>query len=163
MTYTKNGVKYLVLPVIQYGNVILAPEPARGYNQDMDALYHSGSVPPTHQYLAFYFWLKKDFKADAIIDMGRHGTVAWLPGKTGPGLDRDNCWPAIVSQDIPVIYPFTVEGSEGLLPKRRQGAVMISHLIPAVTVSGLYGDLTTLNDKINEYNLPNIDVATKRS
>lgn len=162
MTYTKNGVKYLVLPVIQYGNVILASEPVRGYNQDMDALYHSGSVPPTHQYLAFYFWLKKDFKADAIIDMGRHGTVAWLPGKTGPGLDRDNCWPAIVSQDIPVIYPFTVEGSEGLLPKRRQGAVMISHLIPAVTVSGLYGDLTTLNDKINEYNLPNIDVATKK-
>lgn len=161
MTYTKNGIKYLVLPVIQYGNVILAPEPARGYNQDMDALYHSGSVPPTHQYLAFYFWLKNSFKADAIIDMGRHGTVAWLPGKTGPGLDRDNCWPAIVSQDIPVIYPFTVEGSEGLLPKRRQGAVMISHLIPAVTVSGLYGNLTILNDKIAEYNLPNIDATTK--
>jgi len=161
MTYTKNGVKYLVLPVIQYGNVILAPEPARAYNQDMDALYHSGSVPPTHQYLAFYFWLKNDFKADAIIDMGRHGTVAWLPGKSGPGLDRDNCWPAIVSQDIPVIYPFTVEGSEGLLPKRRQGAVMISHLIPAITVSGLYGNLTILNDKIAEYNLPNIDETTK--
>ena len=162
MTYTKNGVKYLVLPVIQYGNVILAPEPSRAYNQDMDALYHSGSVPPTHQYLAFYFWLKNDFKADAIIDMGRHGTVAWLPGKTGPGLDRDNCWPAIVSQDIPVIYPFTVEGSEGLLPKRRQGAVMLSHLVPSITVSGLYGDLTTLNDKIAQYNSPNIDAATKK-
>lgn len=162
MTYTKNGIKYLVLPVIQYGNVILAPEPARAYNQNMDALYHSGSVPPTHQYLAFYFWLKNDFKADAIIDMGRHGTVAWLPGKSGPGLDRDNCWPAIVSQNIPVIYPFTVEGSEGLLPKRRQGAVMISHLIPSITVSGLYGKLTVLNDKISEYNSPNINAATKK-
>lgn len=161
MKYTIDGVNYLVLPVIQYGNVILAPEPARAYNQDMGALYHSGSVPPTHQYLAFYFWLRNDFKADAIIDMGRHGSVAWLPGKSGPGLDRDNCWPAIVSQDIPVIYPFTVEGSEGLLPKRRQGAVMISHLIPSVTVSGLYGNLTILNDKIAEYNLPNIDITTK--
>ncbi|MDO8870393.1 MAG: cobaltochelatase subunit CobN [Methanobacteriaceae archaeon] len=161
MTYTKNGVKYLVLPVIQYGNIILAPEPSRGYNQDIDAMYHAGSVPPTHQYLAFYFWLKNDFKADAIIDMGRHGTVAWLPGKTGPGLDIDNCWAAIVSQDIPVIYPFTVEGSEGMLPKRRQGALMISHLTPSLTVSGLYGNLTILNDKISEYNSPNIDAETK--
>ncbi len=161
MVYVKDNIKYLVLPVIQYGNIILAPEPSRGYAQDDDALYHSSSIPPTHQYLAFYFWLKQDFSADALIDFGRHGSVAWLPGKTGPGLDIDNCWPAIVSQNIPVIYPFTVEGSEGLLPKRRQGAVMISHLIPSMTVSELYGDLALLKSKINDYNAPNIDAETK--
>ncbi|MEN4019005.1 MAG: cobaltochelatase subunit CobN [Methanobacterium sp.] len=141
----------IVLPVIRFGNVILAPEPSRGYTQDQRALYHSGNVPPTHQYLAFYFWLQKGFGVDAAIHFGRHGTVAWLPGKTGPGLDHDNCWPAIVSGDIPVIYPFTIEGSEGLLPKRRQGAVMISHLTPPVTVSGLYGDIALLHSKIHGY------------
>jgi cobaltochelatase CobN len=161
MVYVKDGIRYLVLPVIQYGNVILAPEPSRGYAQDDDALYHSSSIPPTHQYLAFYFWLKQDFGADAIIDLGRHGSLAWLPGKTGPGLDIENCWPAIVSQDIPVIYPFTVEGSEGLLPKRRQGAVMIGHLIPSMTVSELYGELAVLKGKINDYNAPNIDPESK--
>ncbi len=161
MVYVKDGLRYLVLPVIQYGNVILAPEPSRGYAQDDDALYHSSSIPPTHQYLAFYFWLKQDFGADAIIDLGRHGSLAWLPGKSGPGLDIENCWPAIVSQDIPVIYPFTVEGSEGLLPKRRQGSIMISHLIPSMTISELYGELAVLNGKINDYNAPNIDADAK--
>ncbi|QUH23440.1 cobaltochelatase subunit CobN [Methanobacterium alkalithermotolerans] len=141
----------IILPVIQFGNIILAPEPARGYTQDHGALYHSGDIPPTHQYLAFYFWLKQGFDADAAINLGRHGTVAWLPGKTGPGLDRENCWPAIVSQDIPVIYPFTVEGGESLLPIRRQVALMISHLIPPVTIAGLYGDLAVLHMKMHEY------------
>ncbi|MBU4536025.1 MAG: cobaltochelatase subunit CobN [Euryarchaeota archaeon] len=141
----------IILPVIQFGNIILAPEPSRGYTQDHGAMYHSGYIPPTHQYLAFYFWLKQGFDADAAIHFGRHGTVAWLPGKTGPGLDRDNCWPAIVSQDIPVIYPFTVEGGESLLPIRRQTPVMISHLIPPVTIAGLYGDLALLHMKMHEY------------
>lgn len=151
MVYTKNGVRYLVLPVIQYGNIILAPEPSRGYTQDNDVMYHSGSVPPTHQYLAFYFWLNNVYNADALINFGRHGTVAWLPGKSATGLDCENDWPAIVSQDMPVVYLFTVEGSESTLPQRRQGAVMISHLIPTMTISGLYGNLTTLNQKLNTY------------
>ena len=137
--------------MIQFGNVIIAPEPSRGYNQDQEALYHSGNVPPTHQYLAFYFWLNNGFNADAIIDFGKHGTVAWLPGKSGSGLDCENDWPAIVSQDMPVIYLFTVEGGESTLPKRRQNAVIISHLIPSMTIAGLYGDLAVLSDKIEQY------------
>lgn len=151
MMYEKDGKKYLVLPVIQFGNVIIAPEPSRGYNQDQEALYHSGNVPPTHQYLAFYFWLNNGFNADAVIDFGKHGTVAWLPGKSGSGLDCENDWPAIVSQDMPVIYLFTVEGGESTLPKRRQNAVIISHLIPSMTIAGLYGDLAVLSDKIEQY------------
>ena len=83
-----------------------------------------------------------------MINFGRHGTVAWLPGKSATGLDCENDWPAIVSQDMPMIYLFTVEGSESTLPQRRQGAIMISHLIPTMTVSGLYGNLTTLKTKI---------------
>ena len=81
MVYTKNNTRYLVLPVIQYGNIILAPEPSRGYTQNGEVMYHSGSIPPTHQYLAFYFWLNNQFDADAVINFGRHGTVAWLPEK----------------------------------------------------------------------------------
>ena len=151
MVYTKNNTRYLVLPVIQYGNIIMAPEPSRGYTQNGEVMYHSGSIPPTHQYMAFYFWLNNQFDADAVINFGRHGTVAWLPGKSATGLDCENDWPAIVSQDMPMIYLFTVEGSESTLPQRRQGAVMISHLIPTMTVSGLYGNLTTLKQKIALY------------
>lgn len=151
MTYEINGAKYLVLPVIQFGNVIISPEPSRGYSQDQEALYHSGDVPPNHQYLAYYFWLKNDFKADALIDFGRHGTVAWLPGKSATGLDCENDWPSIVSKDMPVIYVFTVEGAESGLPKHRQNAIIISHSTPPMSISGLYGNLSLLSNKIDEY------------
>ncbi len=151
MMYEMDGTKYLVLPIIQFGNIIISPEPSRGYSQDQEALYHSGDVPPTHQYLAYYFWLKNEFGANAIIDFGRHGTVAWLPGKSASGLDCENDWPSIVSQDIPVIYVFTVEGAESGLPKHRQNAIIISHSTPPMTISGLYGNLTLLSHKIDEY------------
>jgi len=152
MVYKNETGTYLVLPIISFGNVILAPEPSRGYDQNQTALYHNGTVPPTHQYLAFYFWLKKDFGADAMVRFGRHGTVAWLPGKTGTGLDCENCWPAIMTQDIPVVYPFTVEGiGEGVLPKRRCNALMIDHLTPPIIAAGLYGNLSKLHPKIHLY------------
>lgn len=161
MMYKINGTKYLILPVIQFGNIVISPEPSRGYSQDQEALYHSGDVPPTHQYLAYYFWLKNEFEANAVIDFGRHGTVAWLPGKSATGLDCQNDWPAIVSQDMPVIYVFTVEGAESGLPKHRQNAIIISHSTPPMTISGLYGNLSLLSNKIDQYE-STIDIAVKK-
>jgi cobaltochelatase CobN len=151
----------IVLPIIRFGNVILAPEPSRGIIQDRRALYHEEPIPPTHQYLAFYFWLQRGFNASAAIHFGKKGTVGMLPGRCGPGLDRDRCWPAIVSGNIPVIYPFTVDGVESMLPKRRQGAVMISHLTPPITISGLHGDLAELRGKISGY-IRTIDEEVKK-
>jgi len=151
MVYENETGKYIVLPKISLGNVLLTPQPARGYDQNMSALYHDKSIPPTHQYLAFYFWLNKEFDADAIISMGRHGTQEWLPGK-GVGLSIDDCWPAIVIQDIPVVYPYIVEGvGEGIMAKRRGSAVMIDHLTPPIVEAGLYGNLSNLEQTIPYY------------
>ncbi len=151
MVYGNETGKYIVIPKISLGNVLIAPQPSRASAQNMKALYHDKSIPPTHQYIAFYLWLKKEFEANAIISMGRHGTQEWLPGK-GVGLSRDDCWPAILIQDIPVVYPYIVDGiGEGIMAKRRGNAVMIDHLTPPIAESGLYGNLSYLEQLIKLY------------
>ena len=151
MVYENETGKYIVIPKISLGNVLITPQPARGSDQNRSALYHDKSIPPTHQYLAFYFWLDKEFGADAIISMGRHGTQEWLPGK-GVGLSIDDCWPAILIQDIPVVYPYIVGGiGEGIMAKRRGNAVMIDHLTPPIVEAGLYGNLSNLEQTIPYY------------
>ncbi|MGM0771615.1 MAG: cobaltochelatase subunit CobN [Halobacteriota archaeon] len=153
MVYVDNsGNRFIVIPKIEISeNVILAPQPTRGWLQDNDALYHSGDLPPHHQYIAFYLWLQNEFDADAMVNMGRHSTVEWLPGKEFC-LFKDE-WPAIMAGDIPVIYPYVMDGmGEGMQAKRRGNAIIIDHLIPPVVMSGSYGNYTELNDKISQYN-----------
>ena len=151
MVYKNESGKYLVIPKITLGNILIAPQPSRGAEQNMTALYHDQSVPPTHQYIAFYYWLNHVYKADAIVSMGRHGTQEWLPGK-GVGLSVRDCWPAILIQDMPVVYPYEVEGvGEGIVAKRRGSAVMIDHLTPVIVASGLYGNLSNLEQTIPLY------------
>ncbi|MHC1575366.1 MAG: cobaltochelatase subunit CobN, partial [Candidatus Methanogasteraceae archaeon] len=143
------GEEYFVIPKISFGNVILTPQPTRGWLQNNTVLYHSKDVPPHHQYIAFYLWLKRDresggFGADAIMHFGKHGTQEWLPGKES-GLSSRDCWPAILIQDMPVIYPYIVDNiAEGTQAKRRGSATMITHLTPPIVASGLYGNLTNL-------------------
>ncbi|MDD3042094.1 MAG: cobaltochelatase subunit CobN [Methanosarcinaceae archaeon] len=146
-----SGERFLVLPKIEISeNVILAPQPTRGWLQDSEVLYHSKDLPPHHQYIAFYLWLQKEYGADALVNMGRHGTVEWLPGKEF-GLFRDE-WPALMNGDIPVIYPYVMDGmGEGMQAKRRGNAVIIDHLIPPVVLSGSYGNYSELSDKIAQY------------
>ncbi|WP_244603510.1 cobaltochelatase subunit CobN [Methanococcoides sp. NM1] len=148
----RSGNSFVVIPKIEVSdNVILAPQPTRGWLQDNDALYHSGDLPPHHQYIAFYLWLQNEFDADVMVNMGRHGTVEWLPGKEF-GLFRDE-WPALMAADIPVVYPYVMDGmGEGMQAKRRGNAIIIDHLIPPVVMSGSYGNYTELNDKISQYN-----------
>ncbi|SES84524.1 cobaltochelatase CobN subunit [Methanococcoides vulcani] len=148
----RSGNSFVVIPKIEVSdNVILAPQPTRGWLQDNDALYHSGDLPPHHQYIAFYLWLQNEFDADVMVNMGRHGTVEWLPGKEF-GLFRDE-WPALMVSDIPVVYPYVMDGmGEGMQAKRRGNAIIIDHLIPPVVMSGSYGNYTELNDKISQYN-----------
>ena len=151
MVYENETGKYLVIPKITLGNILIAPQPSRGSEQNMTALYHDQSVPPTHQYIAFYYWLNHVYEADAIVSMGRHGTQEWLPGK-GVGLSVMDCWPAILIQDMPVVYPYEVEGvGEGIVAKRRGSAVMIDHLTPVIVASGLYGNLSNLEQTIPLY------------
>ncbi|WP_236622691.1 cobaltochelatase subunit CobN [Methanococcoides methylutens] len=153
MVYVDNsGDRFIVIPNIEISkNIILAPQPTRGWLQDNDALYHAGELPPHHQYIAFYLWLQNEFDADAMVNMGRHGTVEWLPGKEFCLFKEE--WPAIMAGDIPVIYPYVMDGmGEGMQAKRRGNAIIIDHLIPPVVMSGSYGNYTILNEKIGQYN-----------
>jgi cobaltochelatase CobN len=75
------GEKYLVIPAVRYGNLLFTPQPARGWEQDVQKLYHDVSIPPHHQYVAFFLWLKNGLQADAVAHIGTHGTHEWLSGK----------------------------------------------------------------------------------
>ena len=119
--------------------------------QNQSVLYHDKELPPHHQYIAFYLWLKKAYGVDAIIHFGTHGTQEWLPGKETAISARD-CWPAILIQDIPVVYPYIMDNvGEGTQAKRRGNAVIVDHLTPPIVAGGLYGNLSLLHERIHRY------------
>ncbi len=145
---------YIILPAVKLGNVVIAPQPARGVAGDAWKMYHSKDVYPHHQYIAFYLWLKKVFKADAVIHLGTHGTLEWLPGKE-IGISWSDS-PSVLMQDIPNIYPYVVDDvGEGIQAKRRGYAVIIDHLTPPVVKAGLYKDYATLSALISEFKSAN--------
>jgi|Deesub1362B_J571_1020462.scaffolds.fasta_scaffold00933_2 cobaltochelatase CobN len=146
----KQGRQFIVIPAIRYGNIILAPQPSRGWLQDITKMYHEPKLPPHHQYIAFYLYLKHSFKTDAIVHFGTHGTHEWLPGKE-MGLSGEDP-PEILIQDIPNIYPYIVDNvGEGLQAKRRGLAVVIDHMTPPFDRADLNPDLRRLNELINRY------------
>lgn len=144
----------IILPVVRLGNVVVAPQPARGVAGDAWKMYHSKDVYPHHQYIAFYLWLKKVFKADAVVHLGTHGTLEWLPGKE-VGLSCSDP-PSVLMQDIPDIYPYVVDDvGEGIQAKRRGYAVVIDHLTPPIVKAGLYRDYAALSALISEFRASN--------
>ncbi len=125
-------------------------QPARGYNLDINATYHDPDLVPTHAYLAFYFWIQQNFAADAVIHVGKHGNMEWLPGK-GNALSA-HCWPEIALGPLPHFYPFIVnDPGEGSQAKRRAQAVIIDHLMPPMTRAETYGDLQKLESLVDEF------------
>ncbi|KAF5432535.1 cobaltochelatase CobN, partial [Candidatus Methanophagaceae archaeon] len=152
MTWTDKGKKkkYIVIPGLNFGNLFLGPQPTRGWLEESDHLYHDITLPPHHQYLAFYLWLKHELKVDAVIHFGKHGTLEWTPGKQ-VGLS-ENCAPDVLMQDIPDIYPYLMDDvGEGLQAKRRGYGVIIDHMIPAIKMSGLYKEYAKINELIPLY------------
>ena len=146
MVYEDN----FVIPTIQFGNINFIPQPTRGDLSDESLIYHDKSLPPTHQYLATYFWINNVYDADAMIHFGTHGTQEWLPGKE-VGLWRYD-YPSIMVDDTPVVYPYIMDNvGEGTQAKRRGNAVIIDHLTPPIMAAGIYGDLAAMHDKIHDY------------
>ena len=140
----------IIIPLIDLGNIILLPQPSRGFGENPELLYHDPKIYPHHQYIAFYLWLKNTFKADAIISLGKHGTHEWLPGKQ-IGLSQ-NCPPELLIHDIPNIYPYIVDNiGEGIQAKRRGRGVIIDHLIPALKKGGEYMEYRKLTAMIDSY------------
>ncbi|NGO14900.1 cobaltochelatase subunit CobN, partial [Streptomyces sp. HC44] len=147
----------IVLASLQFGNVVVMIQPPRGFGENPIAIYHDPDMPPSHHYMAAYRWLETatsegGFGADAIVHMGKHGTMEWLPGK-GLGLSR-GCAPDAVLGDLPLIYPFIVnDPGEGTQAKRRGHATVVDHLVPPMARADTYGDLAKLEQLLDEYAL----------
>ncbi|MGA9380090.1 MAG: cobaltochelatase subunit CobN, partial [Phormidium sp.] len=144
------NVKSFPIPGIQLGNIFVGIQPSRGYDIDPSLNYHAPDLEPTHDYLAFYYWVRKHFAADAIVHVGKHGNLEWLPGKSVAL--SSNCYPEVALGAIPHFYPFIVnDPGEGSQAKRRAQAVIIDHLTPPMTRAELYGNLHKLESLIDEY------------
>ncbi|MFJ4143102.1 cobaltochelatase subunit CobN [Pseudomonas sp. NPDC089734] len=140
----------MMIAGIRFGLTFVGIQPARGYQVDPSAVYHDPDLVPPHGYLAFYFWLRKAYGAHAVLHVGKHGNLEWLPGK-GVGLSQD-CWPDAVLGAMPNIYPFIVnDPGEGAQAKRRTQAVIIDHLMPPLTRAETYGPLRNLELLADEY------------
>ena len=138
------------LAALRFGNVAVMVQPARGYNIDPAASYHDPALVPPHNYLAAYAWLREQFRADAVVQMGKHGNLEWLPGK-GTALSAD-CFPEAALGPLPHLYPFIVnDPGEGTQAKRRAQAVVIDHLTPPLTRAGSHGPLARLERLVDEY------------
>jgi cobaltochelatase CobN len=146
--YTDGG--DLVLAGLTFGNVVVMIQPPRGFGENPVAIYHDPDLPPSHHYLAAYRWLTESFGVDAVVHLGKHGTLEWLPGK-GLGLAAD-CAPDAVLGNVPLVYPFIVnDPGEGTQAKRRGHATIIDHLIPPMARADTYGDLAKLEQLLDEY------------
>ncbi len=140
----------LCIPGVILGNVFIGVQPARGPLLDQEKLYHDKDLPPHHQYIAFYKWLEKVFKADAVIHLGTHGTLELLPGKE-VGLDECSHPDALIGR-LPNIYVYHVtNSSEMSIAKRRSYAYIVTHLPPPPTNAGLSEELERLGDMVEEY------------
>ncbi|MBP1851100.1 cobaltochelatase subunit CobN [Rhizobium halophytocola] len=138
------------LPLSRFGNLLIGIQPARGYNIDPKDSYHSPDLVPPHGYFAFYAHLRQGFDADAVIHMGKHGNLEWLPGKALALSEA--CYPESVFGALPHLYPFIVnDPGEGTQAKRRTSAVIIDHLTPPLTRAESYGPLKDLEALVDEY------------
>ena len=145
-----NGEDFFI-PGFINGNVFIGLQPSRnGADQDSSANYHDQSIPPHYQYQAFYTWLEKEFKSDAIVHIGTHGTLEFLPGKEN-GMSSQ-CYPDQLVQSLPHFYFYYIGNpSEAMLAKRRSHAVISSYQAPPFRNGGLYGDYEELERLLHEY------------
>jgi cobaltochelatase CobN len=145
--FTSDGFSF---PILRAGHVVVVLQPERGRTAERKAGYHDPALPPRHAYCAFYAWLAQAEDVDAIIHLGTHGTLEWLPGKTvalSPA-----CAPQVLTGPLPVVYPFIVNNpGEAAVAKRRIGAVTIGHLTPPIMEAGLDGPAAELEALIDEY------------
>ena len=140
----------IVLAALRAGNVVVLVQPPRGFGENPVAIYHDPDLPPSHHYLAAYRWLREEFGAHAVVHVGKHGNLEWLPGKTA-GMSAA-CAPDAALGDLPLIYPFLVnDPGEGTQAKRRAHATLIDHLVPPMARAETYGDIARLEQLIDEH------------
>ncbi|PRZ41725.1 cobaltochelatase CobN subunit [Antricoccus suffuscus] len=140
----------IVVATLQAGNVLVIVQPPRGFGENPIAIYHDPDLPPSHHYLAVYRWLEKSFGAHAVVHMGKHGNMEWLPGKN-VGMSAECAADAAIG-NMPLIYPFLInDPGEGTQAKRRAHATIVDHLIPPMARAESYGDIARLEQLLDEY------------
>ena len=140
----------LVAASLQAGNIVILVQPPRGFGDNPIAIYHDPDLAPSHHYLAVYRWLEKEFAADAVIHIGKHGNLEWLPGKN-LGMSASCSTDAAIGS-LPLIYPFLVnDPGEGTQAKRRAHATIVDHLVPPMARAESYGDIARLEQLLDEY------------
>jgi len=149
----------IVLATLRAGNVVILIQPPRGFGENPVAIYHDPDLPPPHHYLAAYRWLEHGFKADAVVHLGKHGSLEWLPGK-GVALSAACATDAALG-NLPMVYPFLVnDPGEGAQAKRRAHATIVDHLIPPMARAESYGDIAKLEQLLDEHaNIAAMDPA----
>lgn len=144
------GQAQFVFPARRYGNLLLAPQPTRAWEQNLEKLHNEVTLPPSHEYIAFYLWLQQGYRANAVIHLGTHGTQEWLTGKEA-GLSDADPSEALIGA-LPNIYPYVMDDvGEGLQAKRRGMATIIDHMTPPFDTAGLNPDLRELSALLNDY------------
>ncbi|MBN2525502.1 MAG: cobaltochelatase subunit CobN [Deltaproteobacteria bacterium] len=139
----------LLMPGIMNGNVFISIQPPRGYFENPEAILHDLHLSPPHHYLAYYWYIRHVFKANAVIHVGKHGSLEWLPGKA-LGLS-DACYPDLAIQDLPNIYPYIInDPSEGTQAKRRSYCAIVDHLTPVFTNADLYEEMIDVDKLLTE-------------
>ncbi|WP_328460829.1 cobaltochelatase subunit CobN [Actinoplanes sp. NBC_00393] len=155
--YTDGG--DIVLAALRDENIVVMVQPPRGFGANPVAIYHDPDLPPSHHYLAAYRWLADDFGAHAVVHVGKHGNLEWLPGKN-VGMSASDGTDAALG-DLPLIYPFLVnDPGEGTQAKRRAHATLVDHLIPPMARAESYGDIARLEQLLDEHaNIAAMDPA----
>ncbi|HET6774535.1 MAG TPA: cobaltochelatase subunit CobN, partial [Acidimicrobiales bacterium] len=149
-TRAGGGGRELVFPGLDLGGVLVTIQPPRGFGSDPIGAYHAPDVPPPHHYLAFYRWLDTGWGADAVVHVGKHGTLEWLPGKANALSEA--CYPDAALGEVPLVYPFVVnDPGEGTQAKRRAHAVVIDHLVPPMTRAEATDDVARLETLLDAY------------
>ncbi|WP_375424571.1 cobaltochelatase subunit CobN [uncultured Friedmanniella sp.] len=140
----------IVAATLQAGNVVILVQPPRGFGENPIAIYHDPDLAPTHHYLAVYGWIQHEFGAHAVVHVGKHGNLEWLPGKN-LGMSAA-CGTDAAIGSLPLVYPFLVnDPGEGSQAKRRAHATVVDHLIPPMARAESYGDIARLEQLLDEY------------
>ncbi|RLB85774.1 MAG: cobalamin biosynthesis protein CobN, partial [Deltaproteobacteria bacterium] len=152
----------LLFPGMLNGNIFLTIQPPRGYFEQIDKIYHDPLLSPPHHYLAHYRWIKHVFGAHAVLHVGKHGSLEWLPGKA-VGLSQ-TCYPDLALMDLPNVYTYIInDPGEGTQAKRRSCACIVDHLPPVLANADLYEELADLDQLINDFQEAAITNPSKQS
>lgn len=163
MLVDNGGKPAFVIPAIRSGKILLLPQPPRGEGgKDEKSLYHDTGTPPSHSYLATYLYIRDNYKADALVHFGTHGTQEWTPGKErGLSVFDD---PYLIVGDIPVFYPYLTNNlAEGMQARRRGRATLISHQTPPFAVTGTHGEMSDIQRLLNEYNGDAVEAVREKA